>query len=162
MYFDLEVTARSSYTPYNASLNAIVGKFAQINLAPDTHVDLRVTVKRSCSSADSCTLCDDLGSFAERSHCYSLGCSCVGVTVSRIGDCTEADRQANRLAYACAERDTTLILPGSALVGLSVYDFDVGAYGEYVEQLVLGTGWAYYVTPLRPLSGNAITTMGAL
>ena len=57
--FDLEVTALSAYVPYNASLNGLNGRFAQINLAANEEVELRATVKRSCSEADSCTLCED-------------------------------------------------------------------------------------------------------
>ena len=42
-YFDLLVTNRSEYTPYDSSLNQLQGHFAQINLACNNQVDLRVT-----------------------------------------------------------------------------------------------------------------------
>ena len=38
---------------------------------------------------------------------------------------------------------------------MSVFDFDSGVNGEYVEQLVVGE-YAYYKTPLRASSGNEV------
>ena len=43
-YFDLLLTNRSAYSPYDASLNTISGSFARINVAADTEVDQRVHV----------------------------------------------------------------------------------------------------------------------
>merc|ERR1719269_201748 len=120
IYFDLEVTARSAYTPFDSSLNVLNGRFAQINLAANQHVDLRATVKRSCSTADSCNACMSLGSFAARAHCFAAGCSCLGVTVRSMDDCEAADRK----AYNCSAAADTLVLPSTALVGMSVFDFD--------------------------------------
>ena len=55
---DLVVTNQSTYRPYDASLNFLNGKFANINLACNTDVLLRVTITRSCSSGSSCVLCE--------------------------------------------------------------------------------------------------------
>ena len=40
---------------------------------------------------------------------------------------------------------------------MSVFDFDGGVNGEYVEQFQVGE-YAYYKTPLRPSSGNEVAT----
>lgn len=127
------MTNRTGYAPADASLNNIAGKFARINLDANAEVGLRVTVKRSCSTLDSCTLCDARGTFAERTHCYALGCSCIGVEVSSLEECTPPEREANRAAYTCAAFDQTLVLPSSALVSLSVYDFDGGPSNEVMQ-----------------------------
>ena len=113
IYFDLEVTARSAYTPFNSSLNVLNGRFAQINLAANQHVDLRATVKRSCSTADSCNACMSLASYAARVHCFAAGCSCVGVRVDSMADCEAADKEAYRLAYNCSAAADTLVLPST-------------------------------------------------
>ena len=44
VHFDLLVTARSAYTPFDSSSNGLNGRFAQINVASGTSVDLRVRV----------------------------------------------------------------------------------------------------------------------
>ena len=113
IHFDLEVTARSAYTPFNSSLNAIHGRFAQINLAANQQVALRATVKRSCSSADSCNVCNALTSFAERVHCYAEGCSCVGVTVFSPAACGFGQKESFRAAYNCSWAADTLVLPST-------------------------------------------------
>ena len=109
--FDLEVTALSAYVPYNASLNGLNGRFAQINLAANEEVELRATVKRSCSEADSCGKCAAAPSFAERIHCFSSGCSCVGVTVTSPGACTASHRAAYAASYGCSVANQTVLLP---------------------------------------------------
>ena len=43
-----------------------------------------------------------------------------------------------------------------AMVSMSVFDFDSGAHGEYVEQLKVGE--YEYWKPLRPSSGNEVTS----
>ena len=43
------------------------------------------------------------------------------------------------------------------MIGMSVFDFDGGVNGEYVEQFQVGE-YAYYKTPLRPSSGNEVAT----
>ena len=118
IHFDLEVTARSAYVPFDASLNRLNGRFAQINLAANHQVDLRATVKRSCSVADSCNACDRLPSYGEQVHCYAAGCSCVGVSVSSMSDCEPADKAAYSRAYntSCAWAGVTLQLPPTVRV----------------------------------------------
>ena len=113
IHFDLEVTAQSTYTPFNSSLNTLNGRFAQINLAANQQVALRATVKRSCSTADSCSICNELSSFAERVHCYGQGCSCVGVTVVTPAACGSAEKEAYRRAYDCSWASDTLVLPST-------------------------------------------------
>ena len=127
IHFDLEVTAQSTYTPFNSSLNTLNGRFAQINLAANQQVALRATVKRSCSTADSCSICNELSSFAERIHCYGRGCSCVGVLVHHHFACGAAEKEAYRRAYDCSWASDTLVLPSTAMIGMSVFDFDGGA-----------------------------------
>ena len=117
IHFDLEVTARSTYTPFNSSLNTLNGRFAQINLAANQQVALRATVKRSCSTADSCSICNELSSFAERVHCYGQGCSCVGVTVVTPAACGSAEKEAYRRAYNCSWASDTLVLPSTVRRG---------------------------------------------
>ena len=49
--FDLEVTALSAYVPYNASLNGLNGRFAQISLAAneeDSEVKFEETIPEDC------------------------------------------------------------------------------------------------------------------
>ena len=43
------------------------------------------------------------------------------------------------------------------MVGFSIFDLDTGPSGDYVER-VYAQNYAYYVTPLRPSSGNAVTS----
>ena len=117
--FDLEVTAYGAYSPYNSSLNTIAGRFAQINLAANQQVALRATVKRSCSTADSCSICNELSSFAERVHCYGQGCSCVGVTVVTPAACGSAEKEAYRRAYDCSWASDTLVLPSTVCLCVS-------------------------------------------
>ena len=134
--FDLEVSNRSSYLPFNSSLNRIHGRFAQINLASGTHVDLRVSVFLSCCTAGNCGSCDDLAG-AERSSCYASGCCCFSTTCYTEGCCDASAHDSHRANYSCAQMSTPLVLPGTALVGMSVFDFDGGVSGEYVESLTL-------------------------
>ena len=85
---DLELTAESAYTPHDASLNVLNGKFAQVNLACNEQVDLKTTIVFSCSTAPSCRLCDAIGGDSERADCYASGCACFGTTVTSEQDCT--------------------------------------------------------------------------
>ena len=65
-YFDLAVTARGSYTAYDVGLNGLNGRFAQINVAANTDVDLRVRVYPSCCTTGNCRLCDRASTAAAR------------------------------------------------------------------------------------------------
>ena len=77
-YFDLVVTNRSEYRPYNASENRINGRFAQINFAANTRVDLRVTVYESCCKYKNCLECEAIpdSQAVEKAQCYASGCCC--------------------------------------------------------------------------------------
>ena len=154
---DLEVTNRSSYVPHDASLNRLNGLFAQINLECNHAVDLRVTMVASCARARSCVACTD-PSFSEaaRIGCFALGCSCYGTTVYSPFACEGAIATAHRNGYGCAEMTQPLVLPASALVSMTVYDFDTGADGSVIEQLRI-PGYEYFKTPLRASSGAAVT-----
>ena len=157
VHFDLVVTNRSAYRPHDASLNGLNGRFAQINFAANTRVDLRVTVTRSCCVLRNCRACDTAGSAQQIAQCYAAGCCCFGATCTSRPCCARGPRDAKRLAYGCNAMDAPLVLPASAMVGMAIYDFDNGANGEYAEQLVAG-GYEYFQTPLRPTSGNAIAS----
>ena len=154
---DLEVTNRSSYVPHDASLNRLNGLFAQINLECNHAVDLRVTMVTSCARARSCVTCTD-PSFSEaaRIGCFALGCSCYGTTVYSPFACEGAEAAAHRSGYGCAEMTQPLVLPASALVSMTVYDFDTGADGSVIEQLRI-PGYEYFKTPLRASSGAPVT-----
>ena len=62
-----------------------------------------------------------------------------------------------RLTYGCNAAAEAFVLPATATVGLSVYDFDGGPNGEYTEQLTTGN-YAYFRTPLRSSSGNIVAS----
>ena len=82
VHLDIELVARSSYVPYNASLNGLSGgKLAQVNLACGHSVDLRATFFRSCASKRSCLACEEpsLGAVGAI-ECYATGCACYGTT----------------------------------------------------------------------------------
>ena len=79
MYFDLVVTNRSAYRPDDATRNGLNGRFAQINFAANTQVDLRVTVTPSCCTRPNCWKCMDTGLSEEaRAACFTAGCCCLG------------------------------------------------------------------------------------
>ena len=99
---DLVVTNETAYTAHNASLNVLNGRFAQINLACNTDVRLRVTISRSCSVGSSCVLCDDMAlGTAARESCYAAGCACFGRRATNVSECTGASKAAARMAYGC-------------------------------------------------------------
>ena len=74
---DLVVTSQSAaYTPFNSSLNTLNGQFAQINLACNHAVDLRVEMVLSCARARSCVGCSDASlTEQQRIGCFASGCS---------------------------------------------------------------------------------------
>ena len=158
-HFDLVVTNRSSYTPHNASLNTLsAGRFAQINLASNHEVSLRVTMVHSCASAQSCVACFDASlSESERISCFAAGCACYGTTVFSEVSCLGASAAAKQASYGCGQMSTTLVLPREAMVTCTVYDFDTGPTGEYREQLRI-PGYEYFVTPLRASVGVSSST----
>ena len=110
--FDLLLTNTSGYTPHDASRNALVGPFAQINLACNSDVRLRVATVEGCASAPSCALCgaDDA--------CFAAGCACFGETVHARDECEGAAKEGHRASYECTQMHTPFVLPGSALVAL--------------------------------------------
>ena len=146
--FDLVLTNRSRYTPGDASANGIDTCFAQVNIGCNTAVDLRVQVYPSCNTLDNCRACESLGSPSDRDACYSAGCSCFGQTCNSVGCCSGAAKEEKRWGYSCPQRDTPIVLPSTAFVGLAVYDLDGGPSNEYVESFT-SSGYAYYQTPLR-------------
>ena len=56
---------------HQPELNGVNGRFAQVNLAPNEQVDLRVQVLPSCCSTISCTACDNLIVQARVAECYA-------------------------------------------------------------------------------------------
>ena len=57
--------------------------------------------------------------------------------------CTGTEKEDKRGGYACDAINTRLVLPGGALVAMTVYDFDTGSSGDYTEQLTVRAP-AYY------------------
>ena len=155
IHVDLELTNRSRYVPYDSNLNILSGHFAQVNLACDQSVDLRVKMKYSCATTSSCNACDKL-SGADQIECFSRGCSCYGATVYARSHCKDAAKHGHQSSYSCPLMDTTLVLPREAMSSMTVYDFDTGPNHEYIEQFIVPE-YAFYVTPLRPASGEDIT-----
>ena len=108
----------------------------------------------SCATAASCKICDQMGS-VERAQCYQAGCACFGSTVYAQAECTGAVKEQKRDAYGCQQLNTNLALPIDTLVTMTVYDFDTGPAGDYVEEFT-APGIAYYRAPLQPASGDEI------
>ena len=155
------VQALTNYEAYDPSLNGLNGRFAQINLKADTSVYLRVRVYPSCSTTVSCAECDQKPTQAETDACYAAGCSCFAEVCTVASCCTGSSRETKRQQYTCPNMLRTVVLPTTSLIGLTVYDFDSGPAGEYREKLTI-PNYAYYVTPLTPSSGNAITSSVAV
>lgn len=150
-HFDLEVTATTPYYPHNVALNTMDNCFATINLGCNQNVDLRAAMRRSCATAPSCKACgtDDA--------CYAAGCACYGVTVTSRAECTGAAEDAKRAAYQCDRSDEVVILPSDAMVSMTVFDFDTGPNGDYIEQFSVER-YKHFVKPLRPISDRTITS----
>lgn len=129
-FLDLEVTSLSGYATGNASRNGRTGGFAQINFQPNTVSNLRMRIRPSCATSDSCALCDDPEihpSNYDREQCYARGCSCFKTLCYKPSCCMGSGREDNRRAYSCAWMDVDLTLPGGSLLGFSIYDLDTGA-----------------------------------
>ena len=158
IHFDIELSAETSYTANNASLNGFKnGRFAQVNLQAGTSVTLRATLRQSCASATSCRVCEESGyDTSGRIACYAAGCSCMGET-TYAERCTEAKQASLRASYSCSGMATPLILPGSAMASMTVFDLDSDSSGNYVEQLTV-PAYEYYQKPLRAASGNSIVS----
>jgi hypothetical protein len=155
---DLLTTNQSAYSPFDSSLNTLEGKFANVNVACNSHVWLRVTTLMSCSSGPSCKLCDDASlSAAMRTACYAAGCSCFGATVYSQGDCTGASKAAKHASYSCPLMHMPIIAPSGSLVSMTVYDFDTGPASNVVETLHV-PDYEYYKTPLRATSDASIAS----
>ena len=154
---DLVVTNRSPYTPFDASLNGLnsAGHLAQINVACNTHVLLRVTTTTSCATAPSCKICDGLTLQEEIDSCYSAGCACFGTTVRLQTSCSGTNKESLRLGYHCDGMHEQLVLPSQALVTMTVFDFDKGLNGEY-DEILSFPSYAYEKAGLRPVSDNVV------
>ena len=159
-HFDLQLTARSSYQPFNSTLNGLINScFARINLDCNQEVDLRVTMVRSHATAPSCNACFNHFPLDEqrRIECFAAGCACYGTTVYNEADCSGSMKEEARARYpsALARPSDTVVLPPEAMVSMTVYDFDTGPNFDYLEQLKVPE-YAYYVKPLRPASGDEV------
>ena len=155
-YFDLLVTNQTSYRPHDSSQNVLNGLFATINLACNEQVALRVSTVKSCATASSCGLCDQLGE-PQRGQCYQSGCSCFGTTVTSAPMCSGAQKESHRRMYSCPGLAERIVLPAGTMVTMTVFDFDTGPNGDYVERFI-APGYAYYRTPLRAASGNEVAS----
>lgn len=157
-YLDLSLVANGNYTAFSPANNGMHGQFARVNFMADTCSDLRVYVRRSCATADSCALCDDDSLYptdSAKDACYAAGCSCFAQTVYTRASCAGSVREARRTSYACPLMDTTTPFPPGSLVSFAVYDLDQGPNGDYTEQVIIA-GYEYFKTPLRPASGNDV------
>ena len=133
------------------------GLFANINLACNERVGLRVSTVFSCATAPSCKLCDSApyNGYASQSACYTAGCACFGTTVTSVAGCGVSQRALHRAFYNCALVNTNLVLPSGSLISMTVYDFDIK--DDSVEQLTV-MDVNYYRTPLSPASGNIVNS----
>ena len=156
---DVQVVNRSAYQPADVSQNTIVSQaFAQINVACNTAVDLRVTILQSCTSGPSCLRCTEPSlSASARIECYAAGCDCWGTTVYNEASCSPSASAANKANYGCAQQDAPVVLPSDALVTITVFDFDTGPNCDTTEQLTV-PAYEYFRTPLRPASDNSAVT----
>jgi hypothetical protein len=159
VYFDLVVHATTVYTPFDNRLNGLNGRFAQVNVAVDTEVGLRVSTMPSCCTTTNCARCE-LGSLtsAERTACFARGCCCFGVTVTDEIECRDQAREEKRLRYECLQMDTSITLPQSALISMSIFDFDSGPSDSFTESISFSR-YAYVSAPLRPTSGNDVNSL---
>ena len=161
--FDLVVTNTSTYTPANAALNGISGRFARINFAANAQsVGLRVTVQFSCCNVTNCVVCDDPAlSTSARADCYARGCCCMGATCTSEACCSGAEKETKRRLYGCAASNETVVLPSTSLVGVSIFDLDTGPNGECSE-IVQAADYAYFASPLRAASGVPVSSTLAI
>ena len=162
MNFDIELTNRSTYRPQDAALNGFTnGKFCQVNLASGQSVQLRATLQLSCSTASSCRVCAEAPlTSAGRINCYASGCSCYGTTVYNQAACTGSNAVALKNTYGCPSRrklQQAFVFPEGTIASLTAYDLDTDPTGNYIEQFSV-PDYAYFKTPLRPLSGNSVAT----
>jgi hypothetical protein len=155
--FDLVVTNQSEYTPANAVLNGISGSFARINFAAAAQqVSLRVSVHYSCCQEQNCRACDDASlSAAEKEECYADGCCCMGITCTEEACCSASEKDTLREGYGCFHAEDTVVLPSTALVGVSIFDLDRGPSDECTEK-VTARDYAYYASPLRPATTSSL------
>ena len=58
-----------------------------------------------------------------------------------------------RASQFCVAR----VICGFTMVTMTVFDFDTGPNGDYVERFI-APGYAYYRTPLRAASGNEVAS----
>jgi hypothetical protein len=133
IYLDLEVTAASNYRPTSAERNGLSGRFARINFYANSCADLRVSVKPSCATEDSCDLCDDARlhpTDTARAACYARGCACFGTTITTPAECEGTSRETLRSSYSCPQMDLSATFPPGALIAFSVYDMDNGANND--------------------------------
>ena len=149
IYFDLEVINMSTYTPHDPSLNGVdeSGKFARINFAPDTETALRVFVRPSCCTMRACKACAEHKSEPARAQCYNEGCCSYGIQVHSAA----AAATVGPSNYSCPQMAASLPLPSDELISMTVYDFDGGDRGEYLETLTF-TEYIHFKTPLRAAS----------
>ena len=164
-YIDLVVENRSAYTPYDPASNGAVQsasghQFAQINVACNTHVDLRVSMRVSCATAPSCAHCFKLGlgtsstRYADEGACFLAGCSCYGTTVTSKGECLGVNRDILQATYTCDRYNERLVLPPQAQITMTVYDFDT-VDGNYREILTVPK-FIDYKMPLAVASGETV------
>ena len=159
-----KLTSTTAYAPYDSSLNTLSGSFARINLAcgaggAANSVGLRVTMRISCASATSCSAPATKLPGSERVACYRSGCACYGTTVTTTADCegTSADAKEGGVLLPADGLQDRVATRG--MVSMTVYDFDTGPSGDYVEQLTVPT--YEYCDPPAPVVRRSHLLHGA-
>ena len=123
-YIDLELTNTSAYTSCDADDNDIVGSLAQVAFSPNTQTNLRVYVRPSCATQDSCRICEELyrtEGFNKVEECYARGCDCFGLPCDKPYCCRHHWFENKQSLYKCNEMDSDMQLPGDAFVGCACH-----------------------------------------
>ena len=165
IYLDLRLTNSSVYTPDDPFATGLdqngTGQFAQINVACGTSVSISLSVVRSCNSGYNCKACEDSSlTSVQRATCYAAGCYCFGQYVNSVASrCVGSFYESGRQSYQC-QYTQPLVLSSAGLIGITLYDLDKGSDGsggELIEQATLES-FRYFRTPLRPSSGNSVSS----
>ena len=168
--FDMVVANRSAYSAASPQSNGIQNAMAGISVACNSHVDLRVELKFSCTpdGVANCAVCAALrGRGTGRrlqsvDACYQAGCACFGSMVYAETECTGTRYEQRRQQYSCSIMDEQLVFPTrDEPVTMSVYDFDgeINPFGGYIAEQVTLSRYTHFATPLRPgFQYSAIST----
>ena len=161
MFFDLYVVNTTEYVAGTPENNKIIRGIAQISFKANTRTGLRVYVRPSCATADSCSFCDDAllnPTAAERTACYAAGCGCYAATCYEESCCSGFAKMLKKQQYTVPMGESGVPFPAGSTGTMSVFGLDSGVNGQYVEEMIITSGFTYFKTPLRPASGNNIAS----